>query len=233
MPRTNRYFMPGRIWHITHRCHERKFLLKFKQDRKRWIYWLLQAKLRYGLSILNYSITSNHIHLLVFDNGKNEISKSMQLVEGRLAQEYNIRKKREGAFWEDRYHTTMIDTGNYLLRCSSYIDFNMVRAGVVEHPSEWKECGYNEIMNGCIRYRIIDRDKLAELLVVPKKELREFYEERTEYMLSEKLNVNQEPAWTKSIAVGGQRFIDGVREVVKSQKRKIHNDVKKNITMLI
>jgi len=63
--------------------------------------------------------------------------------------------------------------------------------------------------------------------------LREFYEERTEYMLSEKLNVNQEPVWTESIAVGGQRFIDGVREVMKSQKRKIHNDIKKNITMLI
>jgi putative transposase len=54
MPRTNRYFMPGRIWHITHRCHERKFLLKFRQDRKRWIKWLLQARLRYGLSVLNY-----------------------------------------------------------------------------------------------------------------------------------------------------------------------------------
>jgi len=233
MPRTNRYFMPGRIWHITHRCHERKFLLKFKQDRKRWIYWLLQAKLRYGLSILNYSVTSNHIHLIVFDKGKNEISKSMQLIEGRLAQEYNIRKKREGAFWEDRYHTTMIDTGTYLLRCSSYIDFNMVRAGAVEHPSKWKECGYNEIMNGSIRYRIIDRGKLAELLETPEKELREFYKERTEYMLSEKLNVNQEPTWTESIAVGGQRFIEGVREVVKSQKRKIHNDIKNNITILI
>jgi len=233
MPRTNRYFMPGRIWHITHRCHERKFLLKFKHDRKRWIYWLLQAKLRYGLSILNYSVTGNHIHLIVFDKGKNEISKSMQLIEGRLAQEYNIRKKREGAFWEDRYHTTMIDTGNYLLRCSSYVDFNMVRAGVVDYPSEWKECGYNEIMNGCIRYRIIDRNKLAELLEIPKNKLREFYEERTKYMLSEKLNINQESVWTESIAIGSEQFIDGVREVVKSQKRKIHNDIKSNITVLI
>jgi len=231
MPRTNRYFMPGRIWHITHRCHERKFLLKFRRDRKRWVQWLLQARLRYGLSILNYCVTSNHIHLLVYDKGKNEIARSMQLIEGRTGQEYNIRKKREGAFWEDRYHTTMIDSGNYLLRCSSYIDFNMVRAGVVSHPSEWKECGYNEIIKGTVRYRIIDRDKLSELLEVDKKDLREFYNERTEYMLSEK--ISHEPAWTESIAVGGQRFIAGVREVVKSRKRKVHNDIKNNITVLI
>jgi putative transposase len=26
-----------------------------------------------------------------------------------------------------------------------YIDLNMVRAGVVDHPSEWPDCGYHEI----------------------------------------------------------------------------------------
>ena len=26
MPRTNRYFLPGHVWHITHRCHERRRL---------------------------------------------------------------------------------------------------------------------------------------------------------------------------------------------------------------
>jgi len=56
---------------------------------------------------------------------------------------------------------------------------------------------------------------------------------RTEYMLSEKINVNQNSVWTESIAVGGQRFIAGVREVVKSRKRKVHNDIKNNITILI
>ena len=104
-------------------------------------------------------------------------------------------------------------------------------AGVVSHPSEWKECGYNEIMKGAVRYRIIDRDKLSELLEIDKKDLREFYNERTEYMLSEK--ISHEPAWTESIAVGGQRFIAGVREVVKSRKRKVHNDIKNNIAVLI
>ena len=34
MPRANRYFLPGHIWHITHRCHKKEFLLKFTGDRK-------------------------------------------------------------------------------------------------------------------------------------------------------------------------------------------------------
>jgi len=29
MPRANRHYLPGQLWHITHRCHEKKFLLKF------------------------------------------------------------------------------------------------------------------------------------------------------------------------------------------------------------
>ncbi len=33
MPRANRHFLPGLIWHLTHRCDERDFLLKFSQDR--------------------------------------------------------------------------------------------------------------------------------------------------------------------------------------------------------
>jgi len=119
--------------------------LKFARDRKCWLHWLFEAKKRYGLSVLNYIVTSNHIHLLVCDRGRGEIAKSMQLIAARTAQEYNNRKKRKGAFWEDRYHATAVDTHEYLLQCLVYIDMNMVRAGAVKHPQEWKFSGYNEI----------------------------------------------------------------------------------------
>ena len=66
MARANRHHIPGQVWHITHRCHKKEFLLKFARDRKRWIQWLFEAKKRYGLDILNYTVTSNHIHLLAF-----------------------------------------------------------------------------------------------------------------------------------------------------------------------
>jgi putative transposase len=107
MPRAHRYYLPGQVWHITHRCHKKEFLLKFEHDRRRWRYWLYEAKKRYGLCVLNYIVTSNHIHLLVRDRGKGEIIDSLQLVAGRTAQEYNRRKGRKGAFWDDRYHATV------------------------------------------------------------------------------------------------------------------------------
>jgi REP element-mobilizing transposase RayT len=98
MARANRHYLPGYVWHITHRCHKREFLLKFSKDKKRWLSWLFEAKKRYGLSILNYTVTSNHIHLLLFDNKKDTIKKdtipkSIQLLAGRTAREFNQRKK--------------------------------------------------------------------------------------------------------------------------------------------
>ena len=98
--------------------------------------------------ILNYAVTSNHVHLLVLDEkGRDVIPQSIKLVAGRTGQEYNLRKNWKGAFWEDRYHlhATAVESELHLLRCLVYIDLNMVRAGVVSHPSEWPFSGYGEI----------------------------------------------------------------------------------------
>jgi REP element-mobilizing transposase RayT len=77
MPRANRHFLPGYVWHITHRCHQRKFLLKFARDRRRYLHWLFEAKKRFGLCVLDYMVTSNHVHLVVKDTGSDVIAESI------------------------------------------------------------------------------------------------------------------------------------------------------------
>ena len=43
-------------------------------------------------------------HLLVVDTGKRDvIPESIQLVAGRMGQEYKRGKNRRGGYWEDRY----------------------------------------------------------------------------------------------------------------------------------
>jgi putative transposase len=79
----------------------------------------------------------------------------MQLIAGRTAQEYNRRRAMQGAFWEDRYHATAIEIDEHLHRCVVYIDLNMVRAGVVNHPGQWNESGFCEIQEPPKRYAIM------------------------------------------------------------------------------
>jgi len=186
--------------------------------------WLLEAKKRYGVSVLNYSVTSNHIHLIVRDHkGQGAIARSVQLIAGRTGQEFNQRKGRKGAFWEDRYHATAVEGDSHLVRCMVYVDLNMVRAGVVSHPSEWAFCGYNEIQNPPKRYCLIDIEELMGLINVRDKgELREAYRGWVEEAL-EGSGHERRPEWTESIAVGGEAFVRIIKERlgIRAKGRKI------------
>jgi putative transposase len=211
MPRARRHFLPGYAWHITHRCHKKEFLLKFARDRRDWMSWLLEARRRYGLCVLNHVATSNHIHLLVLDCGREAISKSMQLVSGRTAQAFNQRKKRKGAFWEDRYHATAVEMDRHLISCLTYIDLNMVRAGVVAHPSEWETGGYAEMHAEQGSTSITDYRALMEFLDIESiGTLRELRKKWVEDALA-RCEMGREGKWTESIAVGSGDFVETIR----------------------
>ena len=223
MARAKRHYIPGQIWHLTHRCHKQEFLLKFSQDKRRWLQWLFKAKKRYGLVILNYTVTSNHIHLLVFDEkGRDVIPDSIKLIAGRTGQEFNIRKKRKGAFWEDRYHATAIESEEHLFKCLTYIDLNMVRNGVIAHPSEWPFGGYNEIQKPRRKNVLIAYQKLAELTGFESYNI---FQKAHQEMVNTSLangNNQRQIQWTESIAVGSQSFIETIKEkfgtLAKSRK---------------
>ena len=231
MPRANRHFLSGYIWHITQRCHRKAFLLKFAKDRARWIRWLYQAKRRYGLCVLNYTVTCNHVHLLVRDLGCGEIPPSMQLVAGRTAQEFNKRKSRRGAFWEDRYHATAVESDEHLVHCLAYIDLNMIRAGVVVRPEDWAHGGFREIQNPPSRFRIIDTAMLMNLLNVSDPEkLAKKCKETVESTLHN--GMEREACWTESLAVGSMAFIEEVKGKMGANARGRHITKSHTVTTL-
>jgi putative transposase len=211
MPRANRHFLPGHVWHVTHRCHERDFLFKFARDRNCYLRWLYEARKRFELCILNYVVTSNHIHLLVKDTEEGVIARSMQLAAGRTAQDYNRRKTRLGAFWEDRYHATAIETDAHLHRCLVYIDLKMVRAGVVRHPAEWKHGGYDEIQRPRNRYRRIDLATLSALCGLSS--IADFQVAHRQWV-AEALQADsmaRDDRWSESVAVGSEQFVEQIK----------------------
>jgi hypothetical protein len=161
--------------------------------------------------VLNFVITSNHVHLLAKDTGEGVIARSVQLAAGRTAQEYNQRKARQGAFWEDRYHATAVEAGEHLHRCLVYIDLNMVRAGAVSHPAAWESGGYREIQDPPQRYTLIDLKELSDASgfddVVAFQ--RAHYRWVEDALVSGALT--REERWSGSIAVGGSVFIERVK----------------------
>jgi putative transposase len=220
MPRAHRNFLPGYVYHITHRCHNRSFMLQLDWTKQRWLHWLVEAKSRYQITILNYAITGNHIHLLVAAvRDAENIAKSIQLIAGRTAQEYNISQGRLGAFWQDRYHATAIDSEMYLLNCLVYIDLNMVRANIVKHPIEWPFGGFREIMGASTNNTFIDLNALLHYLDLKDiAALRKMYASQ----MDEKLHnvLSQETYWSESLAVGRTEFVRGYQQKMGSRGRR-------------
>jgi len=176
-------------------------------------------------------VTSNHIHLLVLEEGaEGVLARSMQLIAGRTGQEYNQRKRRQGAFWEDRYHGTAIESGEHLRRCMAYIDLNMWRAGVVKHPVEWGSCGFHQIQEPPPRYRIIDRDRVAEVFGYRKGE--ELAQAQRDWIATSlAAGSTHEVQWSESLAIGSEYFIAAVREKLGLQAhfREVEYDNERHV----
>ena len=66
MGRKRRDIAESCCYHITHRCHDRYFLFKFDVDRQNYVNRLLEMKKKFPVDVLNYIVTSNHIHLLLW-----------------------------------------------------------------------------------------------------------------------------------------------------------------------
>ena len=202
MPRASRYFVPGKCYHLTHRCHDRAFLFKFDRDRNRYRQMLWQSLRQFPVEVWSYCLTSNQAHWLVRAQDSELISQWMQQIEGEFAQWYSRRKERSGAFWEGRYHSTIIEPAPHLWRCMAYIELNMVRAGVVRHPAEWPWCSYVEWMGQRQRYGLVNKKSALELL--GQAQLRTFqqnYRSLIEEVMAQD-RCRREPHWTESVAVG-------------------------------
>jgi putative transposase len=219
MPRANRYFVPGKFYHLTHRCHNGEFLFKFTRDRNQYRQLLWSSVRNFPITVFAYCVTSNHTHVLVRSESGTAVSQWMQETEGEFAQSYNRRKARSGAFWGDRYHCTLIEDGPHLWNGMVYIELNMVRAGVVVHPAQWPWCSYSEWMGQRRRYGVIDTHECLRILGgASLEEFRANHQALINTWLT-KDAMAREPQWTESIAVGSRAFVEAIAPTITHRQR--------------
>ncbi|MCF6176224.1 MAG: hypothetical protein L3J71_10710 [Victivallaceae bacterium] len=150
-----------------------------------------------------------------------EISNGLRYLHGQMGQWHNRQKESSGSFWADRFHSTRIQDGAHLARCLLYIDLNMVRAGVVEHPSKWTHSAYRELRGERQRCCIINMPRLLNSLAMKDENSFQGWHER---VLAEKLTQknHREKYWSNSVAAGEREWLE---QLVKSQRLKRYNIV--------
>ena len=74
--------------------------------------------------ILEYSVQSNHVHLVVEAADRRELSRGMQGFGIRLAKNLNARLARTGRVLEERYHAHALKSPTETLRALRYVRQN-------------------------------------------------------------------------------------------------------------
>ena len=84
---------------------------------------------------------TNHVHLLVFDNGQ-DISRFMQGLNLSYVIYFNNKYKRSGHLFQDRFTSSVVDNEQYLFQVSKYIHLNPIKAKLVKKPEEYRWSSY-------------------------------------------------------------------------------------------
>jgi len=183
---------------------------------------------RYPIDVLDYIVTSNHVHLLVTAKKGDSISEGLRYLHGRVGQWYNKQIKSSGSFWSDRFHSTMIQDGEHFGKCLFYIDLNMVRAGVVTHPSEWDACAYNEFYKTKSKFRIVNIERLLQVLSIGSiEEFRKWHTLTIDGILQKK-QLDRMEFWSKAFAVGEENWVKqhlkqtGIKRITVRQSNEIY-----------
>ena len=74
--------------------------------------------------IVEYSVQSNHVHLVVEAESERELSRGMQGFGIRLAKNVNVRLERSGRLLADRYHARTLRTPTQTLNALRYVRQN-------------------------------------------------------------------------------------------------------------
>ncbi len=163
MPRQARIDIPGQVYHVMSRGIERRAIFLDEEDyldfHQRISVWLNRS----GGKCLAWCLMPNHFHFLVL-RGTRPLSEMMHHVITGYATNFNLRHRRAGHLFQNRYKAIICDLEEYLLELVPYIHLNPLRARLVKDLAElggYKWCGHSAVVKG-VPDGILDRDALLK-----------------------------------------------------------------------
>ena len=103
---------------------------------------------KFGMRLIEFSVQSNHIHLIVEAQDRGALSKGMQGLLIRLARQINRVCERRGHVFADRYHAHILRSPTEVRNAVHYVKFNGNKHSKV--PREYLD-GYSSAWPMAIR----------------------------------------------------------------------------------
>jgi REP element-mobilizing transposase RayT len=178
MPRQARLDSPGTLHHVIVRGIEKKEIVSDKYDRADFVKRMGELAQETGTSIYAWSLMTNHAHILL-KSGPLGLSKYMRRFLTGYAITYNIRHKRHGHLFQNRYKSIVCDEDAYFQELVRYIHLNPLRAKIVKDMSALDRyfwCGHGVIM-GTKRREWQDRNYVLAWFGTKESEAKRTYRE--------------------------------------------------------
>ena len=150
MARLPRLTIPGVPQHIIQRGNNRQACFFTVQDYSVYLDKLKIYSRKYNVQVHSYVLMTNHVHLLMTAEEVNGISRLIQSLGRDYVRYINQIYSRTGTLWEGRYKSTLVDSENYFLCVSRYIELNPVRAGMVDAAVDYPWSSYQQNVMGKI-----------------------------------------------------------------------------------
>ena len=148
MPRQARIDISGLLYHVIVRGIERREIFPWKEDREDFIKRLEKSLEGSGAKCFAWAVMTNHAHLLI-RTGEKKLSGIMRGLLSGYATKFNIKHKRSGHLFQNRYKAIICEEEQYLLELIRYIHLNPVRAKIVlnmEELDNYEWTGHSVIM---------------------------------------------------------------------------------------
>lgn len=182
MPRLARKDSATSFFHVMSQGIAKENILKGEKTKEKYFEIMNEALEKNNIVLISYCIMDNHVHLLLYTEEINKLSKFMQEINSKYAKYYNfINNGRVGYVFRNRFLSEQITTQRYLNNCINYIHQNPIKAGLIRNSEEYKYCSYNDYKKRIgIFAKLINHNTIKDLLctdfIVNNKEVEGFLE---------------------------------------------------------
>ena len=214
MPRGARLDSPGTLHHVMVRGIEGNSIVADDEDRMYFVSRMGKVAAATGTSIYAWALLTNHAHILL-KSGASGLSTFMRKLLTGYATGYNLRHKRHGHLFQNRYKSIVCEEEPYFLRLVSYIHLNPLRAGLAESLEDlerYPSSGHAVVMNR-IRHKWQDRNYVLGYFGKRESSALQAYRE----FVAEESGRGRQPELTGG---GLVRSIGGWSEVKSLRKRQ-------------
>ena len=135
--------MPG-TYHVNTRGNRRAAIFTDPRDRARFLFLFSVVAERHRWRCPAYCLMTNHLHLVV-ETRSASLSAGMATLLGWYSRWFNHRHELEDHTFGRRFNSVGIEGDGHLLEVSRYLATNPVRAGLCEHPREWRWGSYRAV----------------------------------------------------------------------------------------